>query len=141
MNVWILLVLVASGACTTTNSFILHAQWSDQRRGFFSPICKAGGVNLISPKSLRSMTPSEFATLHDHVNASPAILRGVWEHGDKGREEWCHNVVEKLADTEIEFQLQRETHSELLTGRFEEFLVKKVFIATRIRDRVNILEM
>ena len=44
------------------------------------------------------------------------------EYVVKLREEWCEAVVRKLAHTQVEFQLQKHSHSELLEGTFEEFL-------------------
>jgi len=68
------------------------------------------------------MTPAEFAASHDHADATPSLLCDVWGHGDAGREDWCQALVEQLADASVEFQMQQETHSELLCGSFEEFL-------------------
>ena len=68
------------------------------------------------------MTPAEFASRHDNILATPALLTDVWGHGTTGREEWCQAVVEQLSDTEVEFQLQMKHESELFVGKFEEFL-------------------
>ena len=68
------------------------------------------------------MSPAEFAASHDHVESRPSLLCDVWDHGVSGREDWCEAMVRQLADTEVEFQLQKETHSELLSASFEEFL-------------------
>ena len=86
-------------------------------------------MRIITPKSLATMTPGEFAAAHDHAAAEPAVLRDVWAHGDSGREDWCEAVVAQLTATEVEYQVQTGAGSELFTARFERFL-EDVFEST-----------
>ena len=108
---------------------MLHAEWSKRVLG------RTGSedVSIIRRKSLTSMTPAEFASRHDNILATPALLTDVWGHGTTGREEWCQAVVEQLSDAEVEVQLQMKHESALFLGKFEEFL-DACYESTHTRD-------